>query len=513
MPDSESNDSSENVTNEVETREDKDSIDKNVDDRRVPSSSAKRKIPQKSGRNDESEIDLPMWVAGSSPAKVTSFDDLMKMSVAMENMALVHEIAINPEFSVKSEPKSALEAQVKSCVEKAYWDKLREEVNGDPADYSYAFRLLLEIKEILNGLIPENLTRLREELQSRLDETILRQQFEKGLLEFKPISEYIIGLLSRLCAPVRDEMIAKLRKETDLVNILRGICEITDVMKIDMANYTVRLHRSIIEEHSAEYEREAFLKILDMDPSGADAVKLWLKRHINFQNNSADASDQPSAKRRFEDLSNSEVGLIINDAFMELLQWNKSNPYPETLILDRPRLNKLALTYEKLLICVSSVLISSNLAGREVSEHQNFKSSLKDELLIILSNDETGKETPTECIESVAVQCVSKTERCLEELKCRGWTADHSKQLAEQIKTVISPENAVRKLVDSRMRSFILEMLSNPSPSSKKTFPPGIGIIADELSSLTASFIRIVSHSRSAFGVFYGKIIKELMSS
>lgn len=46
----------------------------------------------------------------------------------------------------------------------------------------------------------------------------------------------------------------------------RGVCELLDLMKLDMANFFVQINRSIVEEHSAEYERSQFMKLLDKNP-------------------------------------------------------------------------------------------------------------------------------------------------------------------------------------------------------------------------------------------------------
>lgn len=75
-------------------------------------------------------------------------DELMKMSVALENMALVHEIAVNPEFVIEKNSANFVEQAVEDCMKKAYWDKLREDLSRVPPDYSYAIVLLGDIKKV-----------------------------------------------------------------------------------------------------------------------------------------------------------------------------------------------------------------------------------------------------------------------------------------------------------------------------------------------------------------------------
>lgn len=72
----------------------------------------------------------------------------MAMSVALENMALIHEIAVNPDFVIDEKPTDPVEKVVGECMKKAYWDKLREDFSEEPPDYSHALVLLADIKRV-----------------------------------------------------------------------------------------------------------------------------------------------------------------------------------------------------------------------------------------------------------------------------------------------------------------------------------------------------------------------------
>ena len=52
--------------------------------------------------------------------------------------------------------------------------------------------------------------------------------------------------MGKLCAPVRDEAIRKLKRETDVVSVFCGVAETLDLMKLDMANYTIQMIRPTI---------------------------------------------------------------------------------------------------------------------------------------------------------------------------------------------------------------------------------------------------------------------------
>ncbi|VDK69345.1 unnamed protein product [Litomosoides sigmodontis] len=447
---------------------------------------------------------LPTWVAGASPAKFVSMDELMKMSVALENMALVHEIAVNPDFVIEKNSSNVVEQAVENCMKKAYWDKLREDLSRIPPDYSYALILLDDIKKMILDLLTLQHVRLRAEIECMLDIDLLRQQAENNCLDVRQLFESIIELLSRLCAPARDKIVNDLRKKTDNVDMLRGVCEILDLMKLDMANFFVQVNRSVVEKHSSEYERTQFMSLLEKNPELELSTSAWLCRHINMN-----STDGPSAKKSFEDLNNSEVNGIISNAYMELLEWDFQNAYPETLKIDRLRLEALAVKYLQLIVCTSCVLVSCNLAGKDVSQVKDFKTNLKNEVIVI-TND-VDKSNVMDRLEAVSVLCNERVSKCCETLGI-NWTKERSTELKGQILQIRGHTNDVRKLIRDRIHNFILSITLNQLSSYQQRFPPGLSVIHAELSALTARFVRIVNHNRETFGPYYGQLIKRLMT-
>ena len=92
-------------------------------------------------------------------------------------------------------------------MQKALWDLREQQLEADPPQYTQALTLLTEIKAML-------------------------------------------------CAPVRDERLAELKEETKVVPLFRGIMDLLEQMKLDMANFTIRQVRPVIV--SVEYERLKF---------------------------------------------------------------------------------------------------------------------------------------------------------------------------------------------------------------------------------------------------------------
>lgn len=147
-------------------------------------------------------------------------------------------------------------------VHKAFWDLLREQLERDPPSFDQAIRLLGEIKEDFPQLLSEHNAGAMVRISAALDETLIRQQAERGLLDFRAYANFVIKLLANLCCPARDEAVAKLREIDDVVDTFRGIFEVMSLMKLDMANFMLSAARNDIAAHSVEYEKEKFSNYL-----------------------------------------------------------------------------------------------------------------------------------------------------------------------------------------------------------------------------------------------------------
>lgn len=99
-----------------------------------------------------------------------------------------------------------------------------------------------------------------------LDEKVIRQQAEQGVLDFKAYSSFIIQLMAKSCAPIRDEEINKLNEIDDVVQTFRRILEVMDLMKLDMANCLLDAARREVITHSVEYEKLKFKEFLKAYP-------------------------------------------------------------------------------------------------------------------------------------------------------------------------------------------------------------------------------------------------------
>lgn len=70
--------------------------------------------------------------------------------------------------------------------------------------------------------------------------------------------------MAKSCAPVRDDEVNKLNEIEDVVQTFRGILEVMDLMKLDMANCLLDAARREVITHSVEYEKLKFNEYLKL---------------------------------------------------------------------------------------------------------------------------------------------------------------------------------------------------------------------------------------------------------
>ena len=114
--------------------------------------------------------------------------------------------------------------------------------------------------------------------------------------------------MGMLCAPVRDERLAELKEETKVVPLFRGIMDLLEQMKLDMANFTIRQVRPVIV--SVEYEKlREFLETREGEENGLVSTREWLTRY----NPTEEELNDPKYRKLLGQWS-------LNDSFVELLQ-------------------------------------------------------------------------------------------------------------------------------------------------------------------------------------------------
>ncbi|CEF62168.1 T-complex 11 family-containing protein [Strongyloides ratti] len=445
---------------------------------------------------------LPDWVGGSSPARFITAEEILSMNRTIEKMMIAHEIAVDPDFTIAkfTEPSTPLHRQVRDCLHKAYFDSLRDASFSNEESIKARYKedmldIFKTIRHQMLEVIPMSAITIQSEIKGLLDDEILRNQSDENIIDYYELTTKALTIVSKLCAANRDEMVGEALDEKELYEKIKKTLNVLKVMKIDYEDFALYQKRQLFMQHSCDYEREQFLKLLEVDKNAANITYQWLKKVFEGSEYSVLAT-----------LSNTEVSEVITQAYMCLLTQNPEE-YPETFKFDEERLRKSSLEYYCLTILLTSIFIATNLSGKDIAEKKDFKKQLKRDLIALL--DDLSFDNLKEKLESIYLQSNLEISKAAESFGSNHWSESQSKELKEQILSIENPNNPVRKIAASRISIFIQAIISERGQNNCRV-PNGLSVIQDELIAMAKSFLYYVSHNRKTYGVLYGSFIDKM---
>ncbi|XP_050454121.1 T-complex protein 11-like protein 1 isoform X2 [Cataglyphis hispanica] len=438
-------------------------------------------------------------LTGASPPKFVSFDEIVKTANGMKNMALAHEIAVDKNFQLqKLEPEDgSFHRRVKEIMHKAFWNLLAKKLAEDPPDYSHALILLKEIKESLDELVPPQNSRIKENIREVLDLDLIKQQAEKGVLDFHHYAQYIISVMSKICAPVRDERIKELSQQVDIIETFKGVMELLQLMRLDLANFTITMMRPNIIAMSVEYEKAKFAEFLKINSNGLQYTEKWLLSHFDPEKIASSSSSDTSNIRQI-------THSLVTEAYLDLLEWD-FNPNAETLMLDQGRILELRDTTSRLSVIGSVILLVNNTIGAPIHGISSFKKNIKEHLNALLDSVHSNKDLKA-AMPNIVLQVKEDVKATLREVDAPELSPELETLLEGQIADLVDTKHKIRYLVSLRIRQFLQKIIQTQSVAPQQV-PPGLSSLQEELTAIAARFVILISHNRSVFGEYYQDIV------
>ncbi|XP_071533954.1 T-complex protein 11-like protein 1 [Panulirus ornatus] len=433
----------------------------------------------------------------ASPPKFMSLEEVMKATKGVSNMVLAHEIAVDKNFKLEKfdPPDNSVEKQVRDVMHKAFWDQLADQLAQDPQCYDQALVLLQEVRENLLDITLPHHTRLRQEISDTLDVELIKQQAEHGVLDFSQYSQYVLSIMARLCAPVRDETIRNLMRETDIIGVFRGVMETLDLMRLDMANFTIQQIRPHIIAQSVTYEKKKFAEFLKTQNDGLELTRQWLLNHV-----------RPEDVAAPDDIAlRGVVSSVITRAYLELISWSDEKLLPETVVMDGGRILELRDRLSQVCILGSVMLVTLTSVGPLIIQPDAFKLKMKRNLCIILDPALSDKETMA-LMDNLAEQVAKEVDDHLQEHEKPPLPASAKTALKSQILEIKNPDHRIRALIVKRAMEFIGALLSSTTARPVQ-MPPGLSSLQEEIAHICGTLLRLVTHNRSVFGEYYSDII------
>lgn len=445
----------------------------------------------------------------SSPPKALTLDEVMDSARDLSNLSIAHEIIVNSNF--RFEPNIPLQDSmyklVKENLHKAFWDILNAELHDDPPEYGQAIRLLGEIRETLLSFLNPGANRMRTQIMEVLDIDLIRQQADNDAIDIQGLASYIISIMGKLCAPLRDEEIKKLRQNTDNIVILfREIFRVLDLMKADTINMELNCLRPVLHKHGIEYERETFQSILDKTPNALNNTTQWIKSALDELQSAVSPSEekQTAVPGPFK---------VLNTAFLNVLTWDYSkNPVPETLMTDEGRLREIQDQLQQYQTVNEVLLIVYSTIGGPIQGLPSLAERLKRMIYVLLDGMHRPNFNLEENLQAVSAQISCELNKSLTERGYSTMTPALQATLTGQISSITQRDNPIRTLVEDRVKQYFKMLICDPKPQGKlEQVPAGLTFIKNDLMPLAAKFLSLVNYNKTVYGPYYADIIRKLM--
>ncbi|KAL4696746.1 hypothetical protein H8959_002444 [Pygathrix nigripes] len=458
----------------------------------------------------------------SSPPRFVTVEELLETARGVTNMALAHEIVVNGDFQIKPVelPENSLKKRVKEIVHKAFWDCLSAQLSEDPPAYDHAIKLVGEIKETLLSFLLPGHTRLRNQITEVLDLDLIKQEAENGALDISKLAEFIIGMMGTLCAPARDEEVKKLKDIKEIVPLFRVLFMVSALLADILGKF--QSSDSVYDEfrlasNFADEEMKTAVSGLVQLPDQIDSldfVTQWLEEASEdlMTQKYKHALPAGGAAAGSGDMPRLSPVAVQNYAYLKLLKWDHlQRPFPETVLMDQSRFHELQLQLEQLTVLGAVLLVTFSMAAPGISSQADFAEKLKMIVKILLTDMHLPSFHLKDVLTTIGEKVCLEVSSCLSLCGSSPFTTDKETVLKGQIQAVASPDDPIRRIMESRILTFLETYLASGHQKPLPTVPGGLSPVQRELEEVAIKFARLVNYNKMVFCPYYDAILSKIL--
>ena len=293
--------------------------------------------------------------------RISPHERFTKILTALpENRALVHELLINKEFKI--EEKSYTEPRKR--VMEHMCDLMRRDVEaGMGTNWIVAMATVIQDR-LLRSLRPGN--SLHVLISEVLDPKLVENQCKAGAFSYDAFFSFMTSILPKLCAPYRDPVVNAFAVDTseDAIDRLARLMGIIDLLSLDHTNFMIQIAAPQLIQEAPGYEQRTFERGLQDGSFGIGKCRRFWRTHRKIIADEMRKRDpenvhgepQPPASKIY---AHGLVDLVFTNAPVS------DDLVPETLELDRQRLNTLHAQAFKIVATASILLTAKNLLKRD----------------------------------------------------------------------------------------------------------------------------------------------------
>ncbi|CAO3613808.1 unnamed protein product [Cunninghamella echinulata] len=473
----------------------------------------------------------------SDNVSVTSKEDIEKYTeelsfvinnvpnVLLTNAQLLHELILDKDFQLQqyqeddednnSDAVTSLEQRVKKMTFKAYFDRLRQDIQLEQYNYS-VLSIIKDIKQKLLEMVEVGKISYQR-INEAIDVELIEQQINHKTFHLNTIIKTILTCQQQLCAPSRDIIVEEIQScENDPAWQLERIMKLLETMSLDLANFRLRSLRPFLKPIAIELEQQNFCQHYHLPnpvvnqhyPSSTYETSLpktyhWIKEEAfkKWQQMTIERNPEGHA------MGATRIPLvedIFYDPFLSLLVHHPNffDELPETWYLDIRRLALYQHEIQKLIKIAALLMIIKNINGIGHISSSSL-STLTKTLFTLFNNDDE---------DDINKKTTSTNHIILEILKYQPTISEEKKKLLiSMVNRILSRNDSVYTLLANRVISVLKsQLIQHQFVSDATLISSSLDLIQQPLKELAIKLDHLCNHHLKVYLSWYSIILKHI---
>ncbi|RPA97900.1 Tcp11-domain-containing protein [Choiromyces venosus 120613-1] len=432
----------------------------------------------------------------------------MEDSAVFSNRQIVHELALDKDFKLKTRKKGGLERMVEEQARRAFWDAMKEDVLERGELAKWIPRMAGDVKDKLLRLL-EPTGSLHRMISDSIDIQIIEQQCRAGSYDYEKFFSYVLSILPKICSPARDDDVQALLNDTgDYIHRLQRLFDVLELLQLDHANFLLMVSAQYVIPEAVPYERHLFAGDLEAGRTTLTQTNQWLLKAKEEKLEEARSRDPEGVDHP----SNSPSSTVIyNHAFASLIM-SLGGPLtlqeiPETFHLDIERIQSYREEFRNLVLGAAMGITIKNLLRRDV--RSSWK-PLKDRISADLSSEipleppAIAQDLCTFLQETMATpkQVISHATSAITRIATRSGSQEH--------------QDPVVRVVSNRLLGFVLARLNAGTSKEKVRLATsggdtltsfGMAEWISEVGAFVERSVALADLNRNCYAVWYDGIL------
>lgn len=398
-----------------------------------------------------------------------------------------HDMWFDPNLSFQVNNLGA-RGEMKQQIKEVFWHKVMGAAVADASgEYTKILVLINEMKAIILELAPWE-DHFVAEIEAKIDIKLIDQQLAQKSFDYASLLTYVASTLKLLCAPCRDDEIAKCQAHTDAGEFLlafKHIFHVLELMKLDIINRNLLKLRPWVVEQTAEFELDEFQSRVAEGSLSTKGLTEWIRTSyplIKSQNESFDTEQ------------------IFTTAVVQLVRQQgtvENFVLPETFNLDKSRLQSYWAAWEDYAIFACIMMVLKQALGPRAKTIK--LEEARKRLQVLIDDSDT-------CMDHMSLEICQIAGNA----RNKPFTESESQQVLNLLNKTLAPGNPVYDLMLTRIGLHLAQFCRTGSVDEVEIAKQGLDHI--DFSVIGNKIRELIKHNKMVYATVYSEVGKTVFN-